>query len=162
MWKMLQLGLITGGGVGYLPFAPGTFGTAVGLLLAWGIAPLAWWLYGLSTLGLICMACWLAEIGNRHFQSQDPSAVVIDEVVAMTIVMAGHPWKWWIVLTAFAAFRLFDIWKPWLARSAESLPGGIGVVADDLVAAVYAWLLVWVVRIVVALCTAATLPWETM
>lgn len=149
MLQRLQLALITGLGVGYSPVAPGTCGTALGMLVAWGLAPLATWLYVVTTVAAIALSCWLAERGRVHFGVDDPSHVVIDEVVAMLLVMAGHPWKWWVVLTAFAAFRLFDIWKPWPVRNAEHLPGGLGIVADDLVAAGYAWLVVWLVRRVV-------------
>lgn len=149
MWQCLQLALITGLGIGYSPVAPGTFGTFVGMLMAWGLSPLSGWLAWLTTGVAILVASWLSERGRLHFGTDDPQVVVIDEVVACLLVMAGHPWRWWVVLTGFAAFRLFDIWKPWPVRHAERLPGGIGIVADDLVAAGYAWLVVWMVRQVI-------------
>ncbi len=147
MGSRIQLALATGLGAGYFPRAPGTAGTLVGMFFAWMLSPLAPWLYAVTTIVVIVLACWCAQIGRVHFRTDDPPQVVIDEIVACVIVMAGHPWRWWIVLTAFVAFRLFDIWKPWPVRQAERLPGGIGIVADDLLAAAYAWLVVHAVLI---------------
>lgn len=140
--------IATGFGSGYAPIAPGTWGTVVGLLWAWCCAPLSAGLYALTTAAAIGVATFSAAHAAVHFGSDDPPQVVIDEVVAMLIVMAGVPWTWKTVLVGFLAFRLFDIWKPWPVDLAERLPGGLGIVADDLVAAGYAWgvlhLLLWI------------------
>jgi phosphatidylglycerophosphatase A len=72
--------------------------------------------------------------------SGDPGAVVLDEIVVLPVVFLGVPTITWTCLVAgYLAFRLFDVWKPGLAREAEKLPGGWGIVADDLVAALLAW-----------------------
>jgi phosphatidylglycerophosphatase A len=143
-WLRIQLGLATGLGSGYLPAAPGTCGTLVGLGLAWLCHPLSLGLYGVTTLGVIGIAIFSTNQVLPHFGTGDPPQVVIDEVAAMLIVMAGHEWRATTVVAGFLAFRFFDILKPWPIRAAESLPGGLGVVADDCVAALYAWIVVWV------------------
>lgn len=141
-WQWSDL-IATGLGVGYLPRMPGTWGSLLGLVLAGLLASLTWWQYGL-VLGLLgAVAIAAAERYRRRVGTDDPQVVVIDEVVGCVLVMWGQPWTWASAVLGFAAFRLFDIWKPWPVRSLERLPGGIGIVADDLAAGVYAWGLVW-------------------
>jgi len=129
-------------GLGYLPFARGTFGSlgalAVAGLLAhhhgWGRIELA----ALAAATLV-PAVWSADVLAGAMNRKDPSRVVIDEVAGQWIALAGaaaRNWKAW--LAAFLLFRLFDIWKPFPVRQAEALPGGLGIVADDVVAGLYA------------------------
>ncbi len=81
----------------------------------------------------------------------DPPSVVIDEIVAMPLVLIGLGSRWWCIVVGFAMFRLFDIWKPSPVREAQNFTGGIGIVLDDLLAATYAcmathgivWLVSW-------------------
>ncbi len=133
--------LATWGGCGYAPVAPGTAGSlgavAVAWALLWGLGWPAAALAG-AALALALPAVWAAGAAARYWQSVDPGRVVVDEVVGMWLTLAAAPgldWKYW--LAAFLVFRALDIWKPPPARAAERLPGGWGIVADDVVAGLY-------------------------
>ena len=128
-------------GSGYAPVAPGTAGSLAALLIAIG---LRYWL-GISAvwigaLGILLIApgIWAAGVVAKEIGRTDPQIVVIDEVVGQWITIAGAGtlnWKSW--LGAFALFRVLDMWKPWPARQLESLHGGTGIVADDVMAGIY-------------------------
>ena len=131
--------LATGFGVGYLPVAPGTAGSVVGIGFWWALNQTHHlWLRGLFLVLAIALAVWCAGAAAELMHHPDPSSVVIDEIVAMPLVMIGLGARWWHVVVAFALFRLFDIWKPPPVREAEDFSGGIGIVLDDLLAAAYA------------------------
>ena len=129
--------LATAGGVGYAPVAPGTAGSAVGVLLyvltwKWTLAEQFALLLAVSILGV-----WAAHQAARHFGREDPGPVVIDEVAGqlLTLIFAGGSTV--AIVLGFVLFRALDIVKPWPARRFEDLPGGLGIMADDLMAAVY-------------------------
>ncbi|HET8548196.1 MAG TPA: phosphatidylglycerophosphatase A [Bryobacteraceae bacterium] len=128
-------------GCGYFPLAPGTIGSAAAVLVAWGLhAWLAWppLAFGLIAALLIVPSVLAAGRVALMVGRKDPGLVVIDEVLGQWITIAGAVtlnWRSW--LAAFALFRLLDIWKPPPARRLESLPGGAGIVADDMMAGVY-------------------------
>ena len=131
--------LATGFGVGYLPVAPGTAGSVVGIGFWWALNQTHHlWLRGLLLVLAIALAVWCAGAAADLMHHPDPSSVIIDEIVAMPLVMFGLGARWWHVVVAFALFRLFDIWKPPPVRDAEGFSGGIGIVLDDLLAAAYA------------------------
>jgi phosphatidylglycerophosphatase A len=90
---------------------------------------------------LLFVAAALCGIAARALgATDDPGSVVLDEIVVLPIVFLGAPpLSWRLLLAGFLLFRLFDVWKPGLVREAEKLPGGVGIVADDVVAAVLAW-----------------------
>jgi phosphatidylglycerophosphatase A len=194
----LALFIATACGLGYIPVAPGTFGSVVGVLLTM----LPYWL--LFTLGLvsrdqmvgsmsilggeefdpflgmqICLAfvvgilgLWSAHRASIYWATKDPQKVVIDEVsgqhLALVLGLAAPIWwkqpgplwdglaiglidahtalNWKYLLLGFILFRVFDIWKPFPARQAESLPGGWGIMADDWVAGIYAAIGLWLAR----------------
>ena len=128
-------------GLGWVPVAPGTAGSlgalALGALLVhyrnWGSADFAL----LAAAGL-APAVWAAHVVSKASGEKDPSRIVVDEAVGQWVTLAGattYNWKSW--LAAFLLFRAFDIWKPSPARQAEGLPGGLGIVADDVVAGLY-------------------------
>jgi phosphatidylglycerophosphatase A len=131
----------TGLGSGYSPFAPGTAGSAVGLALFWpmrGLGP-AWQamaIVAVSALG-VAAASWVA----RRAGQEDPGLVVVDEVAGMWVTLAFLPVTPLLAALGFVAFRVMDVFKPWPARNLEDLPGGWGIMADDLMAGVYANLL---------------------
>lgn len=131
--------IATGFGVGYFPIAPGTIGSVVGIGLWWALNRThhLWLRYLLLVLAIV-VAVWTAGAASDLMHHPDPSSVVIDEIVAMPLVMIGLGAHWWHVAVGFAMFRLFDIWKPPPVRDAENFSGGIGIVLDDLLAAVYA------------------------
>ena len=140
---MVSFGLFiaTGGYAGYAPVAPGTVGSVLGLLLLAVIRYSAVPYLELGLLaGVIVLGVWASGVGERHAGREDPGCVVIDEVAGMLLTMIATPLTWPTAIVGFLAFRVFDIFKPFPARSAERLPGGTGIMADDLVAAIYAFL----------------------
>lgn len=124
-------------GVGFVPFAPGTFGSAVGLLV-WWIVPASATAQGIAILALFVLGSWCGGVAERHFSGTDPKQVVIDEVMGMLITLFLNPVGWPGALGGFLLFRLFDVIKPWPSDRLELLHGGVGVMADDAMAAIYA------------------------
>ena len=125
--------LATLGPVGYFPVAPATAASAVTALIGWvlPVPPLAVAL-GLLAVGTAAVA-WVCHHAEKDL-GHDAHPIVLDEMVGQSIALLGAPREWWAFVAAFALFRLFDIWKPLGAREAQSLRGGVGVVADDVIA----------------------------
>ena len=201
----ISLAIATALGLGYLPKAPGTWGSLAGIALAmipfWltSLSASAWRGSGVATYSLgtntvdtfIFFQCllaivvaligvWTAGRAARYWSTKDPQRVVIDEVSGqqLTLLLGGfwplhastssvesygkpilwstHPLgmsmailpNWKYLLLGFILFRVFDIWKPFPARQAESLPGGLGIMADDWIAGIYAALGLWIARAV--------------
>ncbi len=124
---------------GYFPFAPGTVGSAAGLV----VYLLVWWSHSAAVeigliAGLFAAGVWAGTTAERYFGGIDPGPVVIDEVVGMLITLAFIPVGWSGALAGFLLFRIFDVFKPFPAGRLESLRGGFGVMADDAMAAIYA------------------------
>lgn len=139
MPERVQLLLATCLGVGYAPVAPGTFGSIPGLLAAWLLASLAgpWALLaGLVAVTLTGFA--VAGGAARALGAHDPGPVVIDEVAGQMLAVVLVPRTLAAYALGFFLFRLFDVLKPYPAGRLEALPGGIGIMADDLAAALYA------------------------
>lgn len=123
-------------GCGYFPVGPGTVGSLAALVIAYELVDYAHW-PPLSFAWLAAAAAgpamWAAGVTARTGGSHDPGHVVVDEVVGQWLTLSGAAvWNWKSCLAAFVLFRLFDIWKPWPIRRLEALPGGVGIVADDL------------------------------
>ena len=144
--RRILLLFATGFGSGYSPLIPGTAGTLAALPLAWfagaWLSPLAF--TGLAVL-FVPFAILAAEVGGRQFAHKDPGAIVIDEWAGLFVTLAGHPVGWRELGLAFLAFRFFDVLKPFPARRLEHLPGGYGIVLDDIAAGLYANLALWVI-----------------
>src|SRR2546422_2105025 len=134
---LFALALATVFGVGYVPLAPGTCGSAVGLLL-WKVLPASVWVQAPAIAALFAIGSWSGSVAERHFGTRDPAAVVIDEVLGMLITLFLNPVGWAGAIGAFLLFRITDVVKPFPANRLERLRGGIGVMADDAMAAVYA------------------------
>jgi phosphatidylglycerophosphatase A len=124
-------------GVGYIPFAPGTFGSAVGLLV-WWLLPQTAVAQGLAIVAVFALGAWCGGVAERHFGRTDPRQVVVDEVMGMLITLFMNPVGWPGAFAGFLLFRLFDVIKPYPSNRLERLHGGIGVMADDGMAAIYA------------------------
>ncbi|HUN57228.1 MAG TPA: phosphatidylglycerophosphatase A [Candidatus Binataceae bacterium] len=142
----------TGGYAGYIPIAPGTFGSLEGLFLGWFVfAPIAHRspLIAIALFAVMFVAgCWIAGRAERIFAQHDSSRIVIDEIVAMVAAMFLLPVRWPWMVAAFGLFRLFDILKPFPASLIDrQLRGGAGVMLDDLAAAIYANLILQVARL---------------
>lgn len=137
-----------GAGLGLIPFAPGTFGTLAGFPLAWALLALgrhrgpglAWLVWG----GLFVLATWCAGRTARALGQQDPGAIVCDEYLAFAALLMLLPREAWTWAWAFLCFRLFDVTKPFPVGWVDArLHGGTGIMADDLLAAAWAWGLLW-------------------
>ena len=144
------LAIATALGAGYAPLAPGTFGSAVGLLL-WLALPDIHWAQVLAIVVTSVVGAWSGSVAEEHFDRRDPGQVVVDEVAGMMVTLAFNPlpsFAW--AAAAFVLFRAADIVKPFPVNRLERLPGGIGIMADDLAAGVYANLALrlsmWVIR----------------
>ncbi len=133
----LALALSTVFGVGYAPIAPGTFGSAAGLLI-WLLLPASPVVHAAVIVALFLAGSWSGGVAERHFGRTDPSAVVLDEVIGMLLTLFLNPVGWGGALAGFLLFRAADIVKPFPANRAEHLPGGLGIMADDAVAGIYA------------------------
>jgi phosphatidylglycerophosphatase A len=162
----LSLFFATAAYVGYLPKAPGTWGSLVGMLLyalaqkAYGynfdlslhdhyyltrtLAYEGWLLAAIIAIVGVAASTRVARFAGKN----DPQFVVIDEVSGqfLTYLLALAPLNWKYLALGLILFRVFDIWKPFPVRQAESLPGGWGIMADDWVAAIYAAIGIWIAR----------------
>lgn len=131
--------LTCGFGLGLLPM-PGTFGTLLGALVAWGLHFLSLWIYIGITIVLCVLGIFLCAKVNRDLNTDDHPAAVWDEIATFPIVMIAVPFTWINLLIGFLLFRFFDIVKPgpigWVD---EHIHGGIGVMLDDVVAALASW-----------------------
>lgn len=138
-------------GVGYMPVAPGTFGSAVGvgIYLLFRSASEHMVASFRTTLMLLLIALlaivgvWAASRAEKLLGRKDPGAVVVDEVVGQMIALLFVPFNAgvWVIITGFVAFRLFDIWKPYPIRRLEALEAGLGIMFDDILAGIYAAIL---------------------
>jgi phosphatidylglycerophosphatase A len=136
----LWLAVASAGSVGFIPFAPGTFGTAVAVPLWYVLrligSPLA---EPLAIVVLFVVGALSARAAERALGVEDPGVVVIDEVVGFLVSVLWLPLNWKVALFGFVAFRIFDITKPFPARRLEDVPQGWGVMLDDVAAGVWAY-----------------------
>ena len=139
--------LAFGFGAGLLPIAPGTCGSFFTALVFWWFAPVdIIMLLGISAIFFVA-GIWICGTSSRRLGVHDHGGIVWDEVVGMLLTLSVvHPEPLWIVV-AFFAFRIFDVWKPWPIRDVDhSLAGGLGIMLDDVLAAVYAALAVFILQ----------------
>jgi phosphatidylglycerophosphatase A len=145
--------LATGLGAGFFPVAPGTLGSLEGLAVVLLLKVLPFGRLGHVT-ALVAVAAavfatgvWSAGRAENFFGKKDPEPVVIDEVLGQMVTFAAQPvipWPW--LIAGFALFRLLDILKPFPADGAERLPGGWGIMTDDIVAGIYGLLALSLLR----------------
>lgn len=135
--SLVGLAVATVFGVGYVPIAPGTFGSAAGLIV-WWLLPASPVAHGVAIVIVFVLGSWGGSVAERHFGRADPGHVVIDEVMGMLITLFLNPVGWLGALGGFFLFRICDVIKPYPANRLEQLHGGVGVMADDAMAAVYA------------------------
>jgi phosphatidylglycerophosphatase A len=145
-WDRTTLVLATGFGIGLIPVMPGTFGSLLGLPLAW--------LVGRSELpvgvrfaleGAILLAgVPLCGRAARLIGRPDPGSVVYDEIAAIPLVFLSVPLTFSTAILGFLWFRVFDIAKPWPVHRLERIPGGLGIMIDDVAAALYAAIALWI------------------
>jgi phosphatidylglycerophosphatase A len=128
-------------GAGYFPFAPGTVGSLVGLAFFWPLQRLPAWAQVAATVELYFVSVAASGRFARRLGRKDPGAVVVDEVVGMWVSLLFLPFTPATAAAGFLLFRALDVFKPWPARQFESLPGGWGIMTDDVMAGIYANLL---------------------
>ncbi len=148
-------------GAGYIPLAPGTVGSAVSVavfILLRQYVPEPFPAFHVAAVALLALiGAWACSESEKHFGKRDPREVIIDEVAGQQVAMLGLPlgplpphllWAsgWKYFLAAFILFRIFDVAKPFPIRRCERLPGGWGMIADDLVAGALSFLVLWTGR----------------
>jgi phosphatidylglycerophosphatase A len=136
--------LAFGFGSGAMPFAPGTFGTLVAIPIYLLFAPLPLLSYLATLLTAFVAGVWLCERTSRDLGVHDHGGIVWDEIVGYLLTMTLAPPGWWWLLIGFVLFRVFDILKPWPIRTIDRrVQGGFGIMLDDVLAGVYAWLVMF-------------------
>ncbi len=141
--KPVAVAIATAGGAGYFPFAPGTVGSAVGValyLLTRHLDPT--WHVGLL-VAVCAIGTWASTVAATHFGREDPGHVVIDEVAGQLATLLLLDVGLVGAFVGFLIFRVLDIIKPWPANRLEALHGGFGIMADDVMAGAYGWVLLW-------------------
>lgn len=142
--------LATWFGAGLVPRAPGTAGTLAGLPLVLIIKCFGSLYEALVLFVFVLLAVWAAERGYRLLGREDPPEVVIDEVAGYLLALFLLPASWLTISLGFLLFRIFDIWKPFPIKRLEAVRGGLGIVLDDLVAGIYANLVMRVVLLLLS------------
>jgi phosphatidylglycerophosphatase A len=135
--KLIKL-LATGFGAGLAPVAPGTAGTLVGVLICLIFSPLHWLFRLLIVIFLLVLAVYIAERAEQVYRKKDDQRIVIDEIAGFQVAMLPVAITGLHLLVCFVLFRIFDIWKPFPLRNFQQFTGGLGVVADDVGAGIYA------------------------
>lgn len=143
--------LAMGFGAGLMPVAPGLAGSVVGVGYWWLLVRSGHvWVYWVAVVVGIIVAVLIAGEASELLRDPDPASVVIDEIVVVPLALAGLSPVWWQIAIGFILFRLFDVWKPPPVRQAEDFSGGLGIVFDDVMAALYACAgthaIVWAIR----------------
>ncbi len=133
--------LAFGFGSGLSPFAPGTAGTLAAIPLYLLLAQLPLWGYVAVLLLMSLAGIWICGESSRRLGVHDHGGIVWDEFAGFLLTMLAAPAGWIWIVVGFFLFRLFDIWKPWPIRLVDrDVPGGFGIMFDDILAGVYAWL----------------------
>ena len=127
--------LATGGYIGRVPLAPGTFGSLLGVPIVYALSTIALPAAVAATASIILVAVWAAHLAEQQLQQKDPGCIVIDEIAGVCVALVGIPLSWTTGLAGFFMFRIFDIIKPPPVRQLERhLTGGWGIVMDDVAA----------------------------
>ena len=137
--------IATAFGAGYSPVAPGTAGSAVALLILW-LVPFSQLSLVVFFLVVTFVGTWAAHVVEAASGEKDPGVIVIDEVAGMTLSVLVLPLTARVLLAGFVHFRIFDVVKPFPANRLQALPGGVGVMIDDLIAGLYALLVLIIAR----------------
>jgi len=135
--------LATGFGSGLSPVAPGTAGTLVGVVICLLCLPIPWILRLIIVLALLALSIYVAGQAEKIYQKKDDQRIVIDEIIGLQITMLPVAINILNLCAAFVLFRIFDIWKPFPVKNLQGLPGGWGVVIDDVAAGIYAGAILW-------------------
>ncbi len=149
VWEFLATGFFTG----YISLAPGTFGTLVGVALYVFVSPYKLAFY-IMTIALIPISVLVSDYADKHiFSENDSPHIVIDEIMGFLITMMAFPFDGTTygvirMIVGFLLFRIFDIYKPYPVRQIQNIPGGLGIVLDDILAGIYAALGVYLFELI--------------
>lgn len=139
----MVVGVASGFFTGYIPFAPGTFGTVLGLPACFLLSKIDIYPAGLCICGFILIAVWSSGRAQDILARKDPGCIVIDEISGMMVTLLGIAFTPGFVVSGFLLFRAFDILKPFpIGLIDRKMPGGAGIVADDVLAGIYANLII--------------------
>ncbi|HED38820.1 MAG TPA: phosphatidylglycerophosphatase A [Chromatiales bacterium] len=139
-----------GFGAGLSKYAPGTVGTLVAVPLYLLLEPLSLLAYVVISVALTLVGIWLCDRSARTLGVHDHPGIVWDEIAGYLLTMIAAPSGWQWVVLGFILFRLFDIWKPWPIKAIDrKVDGGLGIMLDDVVAALFAWLVLYVIALFV-------------
>jgi len=140
VWRNPIHFLAFGFGSGAMPFAPGTFGTLAALPIYLLMVPLSLWAYLAVVVVMTLLGIWLCHVTSRDLGVHDHGGIVWDEIVGYLITMIAAPPGWQWMVAGFVLFRFFDIIKPWpIGWADRRVHGGLGIMLDDVLAAVLAW-----------------------
>lgn len=140
--KLITL-LATGFGSGLSPYAPGTAGTFVGVLICLIFIPFPWPLRLLTVIALLAFSVYVAQQAENIYKKKDDQRIVIDEIIGFQITMLPVSINVLSLCAGFVLFRIFDILKPFPVKNMQGFPGGWGIVADDVAAGIYAGATLW-------------------
>ena len=127
----------TGAYTGYLPYAPGTFGSLLGIPLCYLLSRVPILSAVLCSIVLILFAIWISDLAEKILDQKDPGCIVIDEIAGQVVALLGLPFDVFMATMGFVIFRALDVLKPFPIRIVErKLPGGVGIVMDDIVAGI--------------------------
>ena len=138
--------LATAGGIGRIPGAPGTLGSLIGVALGAPLLALGWPLHLAGAVALCAVALVASGRASAELGQPDPPQVIIDEIAGMCVAMSALPLQGYDVCAVFLLFRLFDVVKPAPIPRLERLPGGFGIVADDVAAGLLARVTWWLLK----------------
>ena len=148
-WKYPVHFLAFGFGTGLVPFAPGTFGSLIGVALFWLMASLRACSYAAIVAVLFVAGIFICGQTARDFAEVDPGFIVYDEVVGFLVAMYLMPREWRWIAAGFAVYRIFDIWKPFPIHLVEEELGlGTAIMADDVIAGIYTLLILQLARVI--------------
>lgn len=138
-----------GFGTGLAPKAPGTFGTIAALPIYYVMQDWSMAIYLIVTIIAFIVGIWICQVSADWLQKDDPSAVVWDEIVGYLITMIAAPAGWQWMLIGFVLFRFFDIIKPWpISWADQKLHGGFGIMVDDVIAGIFAAVLLQLIFLI--------------
>jgi len=147
--KHFILLLATGFGVGYSPIAPGTLGTLIAIPVYYFLSNISSPIYEITLVGFFFLSVWVSESAEIFFGKKDDQRIVIDEIMGFLITMLWAPKTAILIVIGFFLFRFFDILKPFPIRRLEKgLKGGYGVVLDDVMAGVYANIVLQIILVI--------------
>jgi len=142
VWRNPIHFLAFGFGSGAAPYAPGTFGTLAAVPIYFLLLPLSPWAYLAVVLAITLVGIWLCHVTSRDLGVHDHAGIVWDEIAGYLIAMIAAPSGWQWVVAGFVLFRIFDIIKPWpIGWVDRRVHGGLGIMLDDVLAAVFAWVI---------------------